>query len=54
MLVRDLDEIKASLKKEIQVPFRAPFFLGKWYRVAIYFSLYKKKIRKYINYKIHD
>ena len=30
-----------SLKKEIQVPFRAPLFLGKWYGVATYF-LYKK------------
>ena len=47
MLVRDQDEIKASLKKEIQVPFRAPPFLGKWYRVAIYFSLYKKNKKKY-------
>ena len=39
--VRDLDEKRPS-KKEIQVPFRAPLFLGKWYRVTTYFSLYKK------------
>ena len=37
-IVRDV-----SLKKEIQVPFGAPLFLGKWYGVATYFSLYKKK-----------
>ena len=49
-IVRDLNE-KASLKKEIRVPFRAPLFLGKWYGVATYFSLYKKKNT---NYKIHD
>ena len=34
--VRDLDK-KASLKKEIRVPFKEPLFLGKWYGVAIYF-----------------
>ena len=50
--VRDLDE-RMSLKKEIRVPFRAPLFLGKWYGVTTYFSLYKK-IRKITNYKIHD
>ena len=38
---------KASLKKEIQVPFRALLFLGKWYEVATYFSLYKKIREKY-------
>ena len=31
----------------------APLFLGKWYGVTTYFSLYKK-IRKNTNYKIHD
>ena len=40
-------------KKEIQVPFGAPLFLGKWYGVATYFSLYKKIIKN-TNYKIHD
>ena len=30
------------LKKEILVPFRATFFLGKWCRVTTYF-LYKKE-----------
>ena len=35
-----------SLKKEIQVPFGALLFLGKWYGVATYFSLYQKK-KKY-------
>ena len=35
-----------SLKKEIWVPFRAPLFLGKWYEVATYFSLYQKKKKK--------
>ena len=39
-------------KKDIRVPFRAPLFLGKWYGVVTYFSLYKK-IRKNTNYKIH-
>ena len=34
--VRDLDK-KASLKKEIRVPFKEPLFLGKWYGVATYF-----------------
>ena len=34
--VRDLDK-KASLKKEIRVPFRASLFLGKWYGVATFF-----------------
>ena len=33
---------KASLKKEIQVPFKAYLFLGKWYGIATYFSLLKK------------
>ena len=42
-----------SLKKRIQVPFREPLFLGKWYGVATYFSLYKE-IKKNTNYKIHD
>jgi len=32
---------KASLKKEIQVPFKAPLFLGKWYEVTTY-CFYKK------------
>ena len=41
--VRDLNK-KASLKKEIRVPFRALFFLGKWYGVATYFFI--KKINK--------
>ena len=40
-------------KKEIRVPFKAPLFLGKWYGVTTYFSLYKK-IRKNTNYKRHD
>ena len=35
-----------SLKMEIRVPFRAPLFLGKWYGVATYFSLYNKN-KKY-------
>ena len=30
-------------KKEIQVPFRAPLFLGKWYGFATYLLLKKKK-----------
>ena len=29
--------------KEIQVPFRAPLFLGKWYGFATYLLLKKKK-----------
>ena len=37
-------------KKEIRIPFEALLFLGKWCRVATYFSLYKKNT----NYKIHD
>ena len=54
-IVRDLNE-KASLKKEIRVPFRAPLFLGKWYGVATYFSLYKKKIliTKYMTESFHS
>ena len=51
--VRDLNK-RMSLKKEIRVPFRAPLFLGKWYGVATYFSLYQKRKRKNTNYKIHD
>ena len=39
--VRDLE--KASIKKEIRVPFKAPLFLGKRYGVAIYFLYQKKK-----------
>ena len=41
-IVRDV-----SLKKEIQVPFRVPLFLGKWYGAATYFFLYKKIRKKY-------
>ena len=51
MFVRDLDK-RMSLKEAIWVPFKAPLFLGKWYGVATYFSLYKKKkkilIKKYM------
>ena len=43
---------KLSLKKEIRVPFRAPLFLGKWYRVATYF--FRQKIRKTKYIQIHD
>ena len=43
VFVRDV-----SLKKEIQVPFGAPLFLGKWYGVATYF-LYKKIRKKKYN-----
>ena len=44
--VRDLDK-KASLKKEIRVPFKEPLFFGKWYGVATYF-LIKNKKNKYM------
>ena len=44
---------KSVPQKEIWVPFKEPLFLGKWYRVTSYFSLYKK-IRKNTDYKIHD
>lgn len=33
---------RMTLKKEIQVPFKAPLFLGKWYGVATYFFIYTK------------
>ena len=36
-----------SLKKEIRIPFGAPLFLGKWYEVTTYFSLYKNIRKKY-------
>ena len=39
--VRDLDE-KRTTKKRFGYLFRPPLFLGKWYGVATYFSLYKK------------
>ena len=39
---------KASLKKEIRVPFRAPLFLGKWYGVAIFFFYTKKEKEKHM------
>ena len=42
-IVRDWGKFPLSdLKKEILVPFRATFFLGKWCRVTTYF-LYKKE-----------
>ena len=40
--MKDLDE-KASLKKKIRVPFRAPLLLGKWCGVATYFLCTKNK-----------
>ena len=40
--VRDLDK-SVPKKREIRVPFRAPLFLGKWYGVATYFFIQKKK-----------
>ena len=33
-------------KKKFGYLFRAPIFLGKWYGVVIYFSLYKKLRKK--------
>ena len=41
--VRDLDQKKVSLKKDIRVPFKEPLFLGKWYGVASYFFYTKNK-----------
>ena len=46
---------KASIKKEIWVPFRAPLFLGKRYGVATYLFIFLyKKIRKTKYIQIHD
>ena len=47
---------KASLKKEIRVPFKAPLILSKWYGVTTYFSLYKKKKKKkkYMTEEFHS
>ena len=43
---------KCPSKREIQVPFRAPLFLGKWYGVATFFFLCKK-IRKNKYIQLH-
>ena len=52
MLVLETSK-KASLKKEIRVPFRASLFLDKWYGVVTYFfSIQKTRKTKYI--QIHD
>ena len=57
MLVLETSK-KVSLKKEIQVPFRAPLFLDKWYGVVtflFYFIfLYIQKTRKTKYIQIHD
>ena len=47
--VRDCQNLGASEKNRDfwSVLFRAPLFLGKWYGVATYFSLYKKEKKKY-------
>ena len=52
MLVLETSK-KVSLKKEIQVPFRAPLFLDKWYGVVTYF-FFIQKTRKTKHIQTHD